>query len=143
MDNSQLTRHAGNAKSITTCVHTSSISSSPQKTQSQLHRQHISRIQKLAGACIPAKVTTSWAGTSFENIPPELREMCFMPLMEWDGRTPPIIRALERHGEGLEYEELLVLFHCRNVYVLNKANKWKVSPPNSVARMRNIKIEVE
>jgi hypothetical protein len=57
------------------------------------------------------------------TLPPELREAIFKPvLVDWNGQTPDLIKAL-RPDRKL-YNEALALFYRHNIFTFHKGNGW-------------------
>ena len=58
----------------------------------------------------------------FHALPPELRQMIFRMVLEWNGKTPALLKALR--PDQLLYEEALHLFFQINPYNLERKNGW-------------------
>jgi hypothetical protein len=102
----------------------------PSKNKSSIYNNFSStpRILNMS----PAEMSTSLSATGFAAFPAEIRAQIFWKTMDWDGTSPPLLKALRSTPV---YYEALKVFYKRNTIVLGKENAWSfLDMPESVIR---------
>ena len=81
---------------------------------------------------------------TFRKLPPEIREKCFLPVLEWHGKSPALLVALR--GDKELYEEALEIFYKKpNVYHLSEVNGWDFvgMSERALASIKDVKISLK
>lgn len=77
-------------------------------------------------------MSTSLTATGLAAFPAEIRAHIFWKTMDWDGISPPLLKALRSTPF---YHEALEVFYKCNAFVLGKGNAWSfLDMPESVIR---------
>jgi hypothetical protein len=95
----------------------------PSKNKSSIYNNFSStpRILNMS----PAEMSTSLSATGFAAFPAEIRAQIFWKTMDWDGTSPPLLKALRSTP----------VYYKRNTIVLGKENAWSfLDMPESVIR---------
>jgi hypothetical protein len=79
-----------------------------------------------------AEISTSLSATGFAAFPAEIRAQIFWKTIDWDGASPPLLKALR--STPFYYEALEIFYEC-NTFVLGRKNQWSfLDMPESVVR---------
>jgi hypothetical protein len=86
-------------------------------------------------------MSTSVTETGLAAFPAEIRAQIFWKTMNWDGTSPPLLKALR--STPFYYEALEVFYRC-NTFVLGRKNQWSfLDMPESVIRtIERLRIDI-